>query len=318
MKTKILKSSQIDEAVSFLRNGELVALPTETVYGLAADATNEEAVSKIFSAKGRPSDHPLIVHLDSFDKVIDWVEEIPDNAKKLADYFWPGPLTLIFRRKKTVSYLITGGLETIALRIPKHPIALRVIEKLGTAVAAPSANAHKRTSPTKPEHVLKTLSGKIAAIIDGGRCSIGLESTIIDITRTTPIILRPGAITALMIEQVLNIEIQEQLEHQEKVPGNMQAHYQPEKPLFLLSIEEIKRRIKQENNVAIMHYSDITKRKNATHYKMPKDKTEYARVLYETLYSIDSTYVDKIFVEKPPFRNEWLDINDRLHKASSK
>lgn len=318
MKTKTLKSSQIDEAVSFLRNGELVALPTETVYGLAADATNEEAVSKIFSAKGRPSDHPLIVHLDSFAKVIDWVEEIPDSAKKLADSFWPGPLTLIFRRKKTVSYLITGGLETIALRIPKHPIALRVIEKLGTAVAAPSANAHKRTSPTKPEHVLKTLSGKIAAIIDGGGCSIGLESTIIDITRTTPIILRPGAITALMIEQVLNIEIQEQLEHQEKVPGNMQAHYQPEKPLFLLSIEEIKRRIKQENNVAIMHYSDITRRKNAIHYKMPKDKTEYARVLYEALYSIDSTHVDKIFVEKPPFRNEWLDINDRLHKASSK
>ncbi len=318
MKTKVLKSNQIDEAVSFLKNGELVALPTETVYGLAADATNEKAVSKIFSAKGRPSDHPLIIHLDSVDKIIDWVEEIPDSAKKLADYFWPGPLTMIFQKKKPVSDLITGGLETIALRVPKHPIALTVIKKLGSAVAAPSANAHKRTSPTKPEHVLKTLSGKIAAIVDGGSCSIGLESTIIDMTRAVPVILRPGAITRVMIEHVINTHIQEQLEHQQKVPGNMAIHYQPEKPLFLISMEEIKRRVSQEKNVAIMHHSDILKTKNATYYKMPKNKAEYARSLYETLYRIDSTDVDKIFVEKPASHNKWFDIHDRLYRASSK
>jgi L-threonylcarbamoyladenylate synthase len=318
MKTKILKSNQIDEAVSFLKKGELVALPTETVYGLAADATNEKAVSKIFSAKGRPSDHPLIVHLDSFDKVIDWVEEIPDSAQKLADYFWPGPLTMIFQKKKWVSDLVTGSLGTIALRVPKHPIALTVIKKLGSAVAAPSANAHKRISPTKPEHVLKTLSGKIAAIVDGGSCSIGVESTIIDMTSAVPVILRPGAITRLMIEPVLNINIQEPLEHQQKVPGNMTKHYQPEKPLFLISMEEINRRLLQEKNVAIMHHSDIIKTKNATYYKMPKNKAEYARSLYEMLHSIDSTQVDKIFVEKPPSHSKWFDISDRLYRASSK
>ncbi len=317
MKTKILKQNQIDEAVNFLKNAELIALPTETVYGLAADATNEEAVSKIFSAKGRPSDHPLIVHLDSFNKIQEWVEEIPDAAIRLAHYFWPGPLTMILQKRKNVSDLITGGLETIALRIHKHSIALRVIEKLGTAVAAPSANAYKRTSPTKPEHVLKALSGKIAAIIDDGRCRIGLESTIIDMTSAVPVILRPGAITRLMIEPVININIQEPLAHQQKVPGNMAVHYQPEKPLFLISMEEIRRRLPQEKNVAIMHHSDIIETKNATYYRMSRNKSEYARNLYATLHTIDATQVNKIFVEKPPFHNEWLDITDRLHKASS-
>lgn len=318
MKTVILPSDQIDDVISLLRNSEVVAIPTETVYGLAADATNEQALSKIFAAKGRPIDHPLIVHIDSFDRVKEWAQDIPDNASKLAAHFWPGPLTLILKKRKTVSNLITAGLDTVALRVPNHTLTLDIIKRLGNAVAAPSANIHKRTSPTRPEHVLKTLSGRIAAIIDGGVCSIGIESTIIDMTQISSVILRPGAITASMIEAVLGIKIEEKYHHQEKVPGNMLVHYQPEKPLFLLSSAEIKQRLQQENNVAIMHFSHITKNKNATYYKMPKDKREYAKVLYQTLYQIDSTKVDAIWVENPPSYMQWHDVHDRLIKASSK
>lgn len=318
MKTVILESNQIDDAVTLLRNAEVVAIPTETVYGLAADATNDRAISKIFVAKGRPLDHPLIVHIDSFDKLINWVEQIPDNARKIASHFWPGPLTMIFKKQKTVSDLITAGLDTVALRIPRHDLTLEIIKRLGTAVAAPSANLHKRTSPTKPEHVLKTLSGKIAAVIKGGNCGIGIESTIIDMTTAVPVILRPGAITASMIENVLGTKIQEKYHHQEKVPGNMTVHYQTEKPLFLVSIDDIKRLLQKENNVAIMHYSPIPDSKNAIFYKMPTEKSKYAKALYDTLYNIDSTDVEKIFVENPPCSSEWFDIHDRLTKASSK
>lgn len=317
MNTRILKANEIDEVVSLLRAGEVVALPTETVYGLAADATNIEAMQKIFIAKNRPADHPLIVHIDALDKVNDWAERISENAKKLAEFFWPGPLTMIFSKKNTVNELITGGLNTIALRIPHHRLTLEVIKKLGGGIAAPSANAHKKTSPTKPEHVLKTLKGKIAAILDGGRCSVGIESTIVDMTHETPVILRPGAITASMIENLLGVTVEQPSEHQEKVSGNMKVHYQPDKQLFIMSIEEIKH-IQKLGNVAIIYHSHIVKIKNVSYYKMPTDKTEYAKMLYETLHRIDKTNVEKIIVERPPISGDWTDINDRLLRASSK
>lgn len=320
MKTLLLKSSQIDEAVALLKKGEVVAIPTETVYGLAADATNSQAISKIFLAKGRPLDHPLIVHLDAFDKVIDFAEEIPASAKKLADHFWPGPLTMIFKKRKTVSNLITADLDTVALRIPNHDVTIELIKRLGTAVVAPSANAHKRTSPTKPEHVLKTLSGKISAIIDGGSCSIGLESTIIDMTKSIPTILRPGGITCSMIEDVLGFKIENKQKHKERVAGNMDVHYQPEKPLFLMSIDEITKQLEIDHNCAVLHYSLIVKAKykNILFYKISENKVEYAQALYEALYAIDTKDIDKILVEIPPYLHEWSDVHDRLLKASSK
>lgn len=314
----MLKIDQIREAVSLLKNGEIVAIPTETVYGLAADATNDEALRKIFAAKDRPSDHPLIVHVDSFEKINDWAEYVSDNAKKLAEHFWPGPLTIIFWKKKTVSNLITGGLDTIAIRIPNHPLALEIIKKLGKGIAAPSANIHKKTSPTKPEHVLKSLKWKISTIIDGGPCAIGIESTIVDMTKEKPIILRPGAITADMIEKVINIKVDQPFSHKNKVSGNMKAHYQPEKPLFILSKKEIKLCIEKEKNIAVMHHSIIEKNPKAAFYKMPIKKEEYAKKLYEMLHHIDDTNVEKILVEQPPTSNDWDDINNRLRKASSK
>lgn len=318
MKTKILNASQIDEAVALLRSGEIVALPTETVYGLAADCKNNVAIHKIFTAKDRPSDHPLIVHIDAFDKVNDWAEQIPENAQKLAESFWPGPLTMIFKKKNEVSNLITGCLNTVALRVPNHPVILEIIKKLGNGIVAPSANAHQKISPTKPEHVLKTLEGKIAAIVDGSICSIGIESTIIDMTKKTPIILRPGAITPTMIEKVLNMKIEFPFNHNEKIPGNMKIHYQPEKPLYLLSLDQIERLSQTEDIIAIVHYSKILKIKNATYYKMSKNNIEYAKNLYDILHTVDNTNVKKILFEAPPCLSEWADVHDRLMKASWK
>lgn len=318
MHTKILQSWQIEEAVTLLKNSQLVALPTETVYGLAADAKDERAIHKIFTAKGRPSDHPLIVHIEHINHIYDWVDDISENAKKLAKHFWPGPLTMIFHKKKSTSNLITGGLDTIALRVPNNLITLEIIKKLGHGIAAPSANFHKKTSPTKLEHVLKTLNGRIAAVIDGGPSSIGIESTILDMTKEVPIILRPGSISAQMIENALKIKIKSFDKHSEKVSGNMEIHYQPEKPLYLVSKSEIENILKKKMNAGIVFHSNILHFSSDNIYKMPSDKSEYTKSLYSILHQMDSKEIDSIFVEKPPLVSDWNDVNDRLQKASQK
>lgn len=318
MQTKILSSNQIDEAVSLLKNGELVALPTETVYGLAASAKNQSAIKKIFDVKGRPSCHPLILHIDSFESLSYWAQGITVHTRKLAENFWPGPLTIVLNKSENVSDVITGGLKTIAIRVPDHSLTLSVINKLGDGVVAPSANAHQKTSPTKPMHVLKTLNGKISAILDGGISSIGLESTIIDMTKKVPTILRYGAITKEMIENVLKLDVACPSIHNEKVSGNMQNHYQPDKPLFLLSADQIESLSFVEGCCAILHYSSIPKLDNFIYYKMPKNKEAYAKHLYSALHEVDNMVVNKIFVEKPPQLIAWNDVNDRLVKASIK
>lgn len=318
MQTKILTINQIDEAVALLKSGEIVALPTETVYGLAADATNVAAIAKIFAAKNRPSDHPLIVHIDTLAGIHDWIEFFPENAQKLAQAFWPGPLTMVFIKKNNVPNSITGGNKTVAIRIPNHPIFIQIIEKLGNGIVAPSANAYQKTSPSKAEHVLKTLDTKIAAVLDGGQCTVGIESTIIDMTHEIPVILRPGAITGSMIEKVLGMKIEFPVSHTQKMPGNMQVHYQPEKPLFLFSEDDLEKYSHNEHNIAVMHHSNITQFNHVIYYPMPRNKTEYAQKLYETLHTIDTTDVTKIFVETPPHSPEWSDIHDRLIKASTK
>ena len=317
MKTKILKSIQIQEAVNLLKSGQIIALPTETVYGLAADATNESAINKVFTTKCMPANHPLIVHIDSFNKVKDFVDNIPDYAKSLAECFWPGPLTMIFNKKKEVSNVITGNLSTIALRVPNHLLTLEVIKKLGTGIAAPSANIHKKVSPTRPAHVLKTLSGKIPAILDGGVCSVGIESTILDITKSKPVILRPGSITASLIKNKLNIDVVSPIRHNEKVSGNMHSHYQTNKPIIIGDLNKIMEKVRYENNVAVMHYSKVTEAHNVKYFKMPSNKIDYCKNFYEVLHTIDSLEVEKIFIESPPDLIEWSDVNDRLNRAKS-
>lgn len=320
MNTAILKPHQIDQAVTLLSDGELVALPTETVYGLAADASNSAAIEKVFIAKGRPTDHPLILHVASMEALRHWVSEVPDCAQILGEKFWPGPLTMVFHKKEHVSDLITAGLPTVAVRVPSHPMMQEVLRHLSSgAVVAPSANFHKKISPTQAQHVLKTLNNRIAAVLDGGTCAIGIESTIIDMTKKTPTILRYGAITQQMIEDFLGGPVDAPATHQEKVAGNMKYHYQPEKPLFLIKIAEIQKYHQTKTAAAFLHISNPqTRRSEISYYQMPDNPTEYAQCLYELLHQIDQTESAMILVERPPERSEWKGVIDRLVKASVK
>ena len=227
--------SQLEKAGEIIRNGRLVAFPTETVYGLGANALDEEAAKKVYEAKGRPSDNPLIVHISNLNMLDDIVTQVPEVAKKLMDAFWPGPMTLIFNKSGLVPKGTTGGLNTVAVRFPNHPIALELIEKSGVSIAAPSANLSGKPSPTMGEHVIDDLDGRIDMIIDGGMVGMGLESTIIDVTSKTPMILRPGFITYEMIKDVIGevgvdkaILSKPTADFKPKAPGMKYRHYAPE------------------------------------------------------------------------------------------
>ena len=227
--------NQLEKAGEIIRNGGLVAFPTETVYGLGANALDEEAAKKVYEAKGRPSDNPLIVHISNLDMLDDIVTQVPEVAKKLMDAFWPGPMTLIFNKSGLVPKGTTGGLNTVAVRFPNHPIALELIEKSGVSIAAPSANLSGKPSPTMGEHVIDDLDGRIDMIIDGGMVGMGLESTIIDVTSETPMILRPGFITYEMIKDVIGevgvdkaILSKPTADFKPKAPGMKYRHYAPE------------------------------------------------------------------------------------------
>lgn len=318
MNTKILSEQSLDEAVRLLKKGEVIAIPTETVYGLAADATQIEAINKIFAIKKRPANHPLILHLGDIGQLEVWADNIPPLAVQLAQSFWPGPLTLVLNKRPSVTGKITGNQSTIALRIPKHPLTLALLKKLGTGIVAPSANKHKKTSPTSPAHVLKGLSGEIPAILDGGPCELGIESTILDLTQDRPIILRPGTISAKEIEAVLGYPIEMNVPSDKKVPGNMAVHYQPDKPLYLLTKRAIERELLPGMLTAIIHYSELTYKKGPLYIKMPSDRAGYAKKIYQTLHTIDESPVDKVWVEQPPNTSEWDDVNDRLTKAAYK
>ena len=248
METKIIKIDQdnldhklMQEAGDLIAAGELVAFPTETVYGLGGDALDPEASKKIYSAKGRPSDNPLIVHISDFSDLERIAKTVPEDARKLSDAFWPGPLTMIVEKGDAVPYATTGGMDTVAVRMPNHPIALDLIRRSGCLIAAPSANTSGRPSPTEAAHVAEDLSGKIAMIIDGGPVGIGIESTIIDLTEDTPMVLRPGYITPQMLSKVLGKEviidpgiIAADDTRKPKAPGMKYKHYAPKAQVTIL------------------------------------------------------------------------------------
>ena len=230
-----MKQLSTDEAVNLLSRNEVVAIPTETVYGLAANAKNDDAVRKIFAAKGRPSDNPLIVHVGSIDAVAELVTEIPTVAEKLMQSFWPGPLTIILPSSGAISKLVTAGLDTVGLRMPNHPTALEILQKSGLPLAAPSANLSGKPSPTKAKHVVADLSNKIEGYVDGGNCDYGLESTVIDLTVQPPVILRPGGVSKKNIEAVIGeVYLSGETSDKPKAPGMKYAHYSPAADLFLV------------------------------------------------------------------------------------
>ena len=318
------RDADVAEAVRLLRAGRLVAVPTETVYGLAADAMNPEAVRGIFAAKGRPANHPLIVHLGDAAWLDDWARDVPDTARRLAAAFWPGPLTLLLHRADRVPDTATGGRPSIGLRMPDHPVLLRVLRALGSGVAAPSANPYQRLSPTTAEQVLAGLGGRIDAVLDGGPCAVGLESTIVDLTGDAPRIVRAGPITRRQLEDVLGVTVAFPEAHDTAVPGNVAVHYRPHAPLHVFAIDALRTRLATlpaDARIALLAQTpDLhgpTAAGVALRIAMPADKAGYARLLYDALHTADAAGVDAIWLERPPADEDWRDVHDRLDRAGS-
>ena len=305
---------EIKEAAQKLKNGFLVAFPTETVYGLGADATNQESVERIFEIKNRPQDHPLIVHLSSLDQLPDWSIEIPKFANELANSFWPGPMTLILKRNIIAKDFVTGGQETIGIRIPNHEIALSLLEefrKIGSgAIAAPSANKFGKVSPTSFEHVKSEIGNDLSQedlILDGGNSSVGIESTIIDCTGSSPKVLRPGAITDKMIEDVTGMQLSKQVSDI-RVSGSFSSHYAPSAKV-VLDVEP------QEGDgfIALAQFETPL---GITRLISPNSVEEFAQELYSAFHIADQMNLRRVVVISPDGDDLALAIRDRLLKAS--
>jgi L-threonylcarbamoyladenylate synthase len=310
-------------AANVLRSGGLVAFPTETVYGLGADAANERAVMTVFSTKGRPADHPLIVHLATAAEMTRWARDIPDDAWRIAERFWPGPLTLILRRAPGVLDAVTGGQDTIGLRVPAHPVALALLKAFGGGIAAPSANRFGRISPTSAAHVLAEFGHSLPCVIDGGRCEIGLESTILDLSGASPRVLRPGAITPATLNQILNTEFATSTDNVPRVPGSLASHYAPDTPLRLLPRAELAAAalalLQRGQTVTVVSSHPAEIHQSACHWlMMPDNAAQYGQILYALLRDIDKSACDYILIELPPAQMQWDAVNDRLTRAAGK
>lgn len=310
----------INEAVTLLRTGHVVAIPTETVYGLAADITLDEAVKMIFTLKQRPSNHPLIIHVASSTQLHDYVKSIPHYAELLMQAFWPGPLTFVLPKTERVSSLVTGGQDTVAVRMPAHPVTLELIKAVGHPLAAPSANKFGSISPTRAEHVVTEFDGEVK-VVEGGACHVGIESTIIDATDPKHyVILREGQISRAQLQAVTgqHAELLDVPNVKRAVSGNLDKHYAPQKPLFIFNNrQELDTLIATYSNVCVLSFSDDIK-KGEIQITMPRDSETYARVLYHNLRIADQSNCNIIALESPPYSADWVAIHDRLKKASYK
>lgn len=320
---------QLQEAAKLLRENEAIAFPTETVYGLGANAMNDEAIAKIFEAKGRPSDNPLIVHIGTKSQLDGIVKEIPPVAEKLMEHFWPGPLTIILPRKEGISEKVTAGLHTVGVRMPDHPVALALIEEANVPVAAPSANRSGRPSPTLASHVYEDLNEKIAGIVDGGATGVGVESTVIDCTSAVPTILRPGGITKEQLEAVIGtVSLDPALKDEKekpKSPGMKYTHYAPKAPLSIVegSREFIQRLVDEKKEegfkVGVLtteEYHHIYNADVVLSCGVRSDLASVATKLYDVLRTFDASEVDVIFSESFPNEGIGNAIMNRLTKAA--
>jgi L-threonylcarbamoyladenylate synthase len=312
----------IAHAAAVLRAGGLVAFPTETVYGLGADASNVEAVKKIYAAKGRPRNHPLIVHLQSSSQMADWAAETPHAARLLAERFWPGPLTLIVNRAAHVNDLVTGGQDTIALRVPAHPIAQALLAAFGGGIAAPSANRYGRVSATTAEHVRSEFGEAVECVLDGGASDLGIESTIIDVAGAQPALLRPGSIGVREIEAALAASLGAPGAHSPRAPGTLPKHYAPRTPLMLIEadllLELAASMARQGQHVAVLARSQMRPvSERVLWVSAPSDARGYAHELYSNLRSLDAAGCAAILVEQPPLDAEWAAVQDRLMRAAA-
>ena len=311
-------AATIEQAVAALRRGELVGMPTETVYGLAADASNPDAVRGIFALKGRPAEHPLIVHLGHADDLPRWARTVPAAAQALAAAFWPGPLTLILPRQPTVPDAVTGGQDTVGLRCPAHPLALALLRAFGGGLAAPSANRFGHVSPTTAAHVRAEFGDALPIVLDGGDCAVGIESTIVEFGAAGPRILRPGQLSRADIEAVIAPVAVGPGGGSARASGTLEAHYAPRTPMLLLGREALDaERIQQEalgQRVQVLAIAALPA--HARGLALPASAAEYAHGLYAALRALDAGDGHLLLVERPPQAAEWEAINDRLRRAA--
>ena len=295
-------NNEIDEAGRLIRAGELVAFPTETVYGLGANALDAAAIEKIYAAKGRPATSPVIVHVCSIEMAQLLVREWPDRAEMLARKFWPGPLTLVLPKKPHVPDRLTAGLDTVGVRLPAHPVALALIQESGVPIAAPSANPFTRVSPTTAQHVRQALGDRVAMVLDGGPSRVGIESTVLSLAGPDAVLLRPGMISRAEIEEVVGpVQVLAGVaEGGHASPGLHPRHYSPTTPLILV-----------ERGQALPPGRGIC-------IEMPDNPREYAAALYDRLHEADSQGYDWIAIEEPPSTPEWAAIRDRLQRAAAR
>ena len=311
----------IAEAADRLRAGELVALPTETVYGLGADALNEAALAKIFAAKSRPADHPLIVHLGDAEQLTRWASRVPREAIALARALWPGPLTMILPRADDVPDAVTGGQPTVGLRVPDHPVALALLQAFGSGIAAPSANRFGRISPTSAAHVEAELGERAGLILDGGACQVGIESTILDLSGPNPVVLRPGAIDAEAIAAVIGrppLCRDESSAAAPRVSGALPAHYAPRTALRLIAPGALDAELSAAGaaRLAVLSREAMPCDFRGIWKRAPHSAEAYARALYADLRALDAAGCERILVETPPDDPDWQAIRDRLERAA--
>ena len=321
--------ADIERAAAVLRAGGLVALPTETVYGLGADASNIAAVQRIFAAKGRPAEHPLIVHIAAAAQLTAWCADVPATAWLLAAAFWPGPLTLILRRDARVLDAVTGGQDTVGLRVPAHPVALELLRRFGGGIAAPSANRFGHVSPTTAAHVRAELGNDVDMILDGGACTVGIESTIVDLSGTRPRILRPGGVSRADIEAVLSTRFAEEPTDRADAPrvsGSLASHYAPHTPTRWVDsaqLNAVLARDYERYRIGVVALGDETTADSAIRNSgrvqwrtLPADPSAYAQQLYAQLRALDENHLDLILLEEPPDTAPWEAVRDRLRRAA--
>ena len=299
--------SEIDECVKALRAGSVIGIPTETVYGLAAIATNSSAINLVFTTKERPTSHPLILHIADVSMLDDWATNISSEARALCKKFWPGPLTLILHKSDKVLTEVTGGRDTVAIRCPNHSVTTKLLKKLNDAVVAPSANKFGKVSPTTAKHVVNDLGSDISIVLDGGDCSIGLESTIIDCTTTPPQLLRTGAITAEQILRECNITVVS-ASGESRAPGMLEKHYAPVCRVVLVSSS-------QEGLIEAQRY--VADGFKVRLLDLTEDLDKFARLLYSSLRTADKDGINVAIVVRAPMKGIGFAINERLEKAAN-
>lgn len=310
-------NEELRRAVEILRAGGLVAFPTETVYGLGADASSAAAVTRLYAAKGRPAEHPVIVHFADAESAFAWARDVPPAARALAARFWPGPLTMILKRSARAGDFVTGGQDSVGLRVPSHPVAQALLRAFGGGVAAPSANEFGNVSPTEAAHVRDDLAGKVDLVLEGGPSEVGIESTIVDLSGSEAVLLRPGGISKEQLEEALHVRVRKKAAGSPRHSGGLERHYAPRTPARLVPAHQLDAEIaKRGATVAVLAFSRPDERVDYW-IRMPKDPQAYAQRLYAALRELDGAQCSAILIESPPETSEWDAVRDRLTRAAA-